>query len=166
MTKRISLSIVFIAFCLFTLTLGQFGPIQIKLNGLSFIFYSIIFIGLPIVVIKGLRKWFATIKNQKLIVGLKVLFICILGLYILYVLLFCFGNTMCGEITDETLFIKKGTNSNRIIVRHFDCGATDSGLAKYEVVKVVDVFSIFNFVTKVDTTKIDKSIWIRVSQSD
>ena len=71
-----------------------------------------------------------------------------------------FGKSMCGDITDKTLFVKKGTNSDKIIVRHFDCGATDSGPAKYEIVKVVDVFSVFNFVTKVDTAKIDKSAWI------
>lgn len=166
LTKRISLTIAFIAFCLFTLTFGQFSPIEITLVGLSFIFYCIIIIGLPIVATKELRKLFEKIKNQNLVVGLKVLFIFILGLYILYTLFFCFGNTMCGDITDETLFIKKSTKTSKIIVRHFDCGATDSGPAKYEVVKVINIFSVFNFVTKVDTSKIDKSVWLRVIPHD
>lgn len=164
--KRISLSIAFIAFCLFILTAGQFSPLEIKLDGLRFILYSIIFIGLPIVAVKELRRWFTKLKNQNLIIGLKVLFGCLFGFYILYALFFSFGNTMCGEITDDILFTHKGTNQNKIIVRHFDCGATDSGPAKYEVVKVIDVFSVFNFVTKVDTAKIDKTVWLRKTQSD
>ena len=65
--KWISVSIVFIAFCLFTLTLGQFSPIEITSTGLSFIFYSIVIIGLPIVVIKELGKLFAITKSIALV---------------------------------------------------------------------------------------------------
>ena len=161
MIKWISVSIVFIAFCLFTLTLGQFSPIEITSTGLSFIFYSIVIIGLPVVVIMELGKLLTVMKNQNFVVVFKALCVIAFGVYILFVLIFCIGNTMCGHITDKTLFIKKDSSSDKIIVRHFDCGATDSGVSKYEVVKVIKTLSVFNIVTNVDTTKIDRSVWVR-----
>ena len=166
MTKRISLTIWFIIFCLITLTFGRYLPIEIKLVGISFIFYSIILIGLPIAAIKELRKWFSKLKNKNLVIGLKIIFICLSGLYFLYAIFFSFGNSFCGNITDKTLYLKRNANSSKIIVRHFDCGATDSGPADFKIVKVVDIFSIFDFVTKVDTTNIDKTVWIKVEPHD
>ena len=165
LTRHISISILFIIFSLLVLIFGRFSPIEIANSSLSFIFYSVIIIGLPIVTLKEIRTRLTRLKNQTLISTIKIIFTCLGLFYIFYAIIFCFGNTMCGDLTDETLFINKKTNSSKIIVRHFDCGATDSGPAKYEIVKIVNIFSAFNFVTKVDTAKIDKNVWVNADEN-
>jgi hypothetical protein len=71
---------------------------------------------------------------------------------------------MCSDITDKTLFIKHDIFNSRIIVRHYDCGAHDSSFPQEETVTIRNVFGLFNFVTKSDTTSIDKVKWRRIAE--
>lgn len=160
--NKISYPIIFIAFCLFTLTVGEFLPFEFSSTQLSFIFYLIVLIGLPVFSIIEIRKLFVRLKNRVATTVLSIIFILISVFYFFYLIAFCLGNTMCGYIIDKTLFVNSKSTSIKIAVRHYDCGATDSGPAQYEMVKINSGLPMINFVTKIDTTILDKKDWIGI----
>lgn len=165
MTKKISFSLIFIFASLFVLTVGQFTPFEISMGGIGFIIYATIFIGLPIVLYKQSKLFLLKPRSKikKLIATLAVLLY--FGLGTVYVPLFCFGKVMCANIIDETLFTKQDIFNSKIVVRDWSCGAYDSSKPIEEIVTVRNVFGLFNFVTKTDTTNIDKTKWTRVKEN-
>ena len=68
---------------------------------------------------------------------------------------------MCGYMTDNVLFINKSDSSLKIIERHYDCGAYDSDMPKYEFFKMKKLTQQIFYSQKIDTLYIDKDIWIK-----
>jgi hypothetical protein len=77
--------------------------------------------------------------------------------------LFALGS-MCGSVTTNTLFVKKGNSNISIVTREFGCGATDSGPATKSTKKLRKITSFFIWLTPVDTNMINKEHWIRLVQ--
>lgn len=70
---------------------------------------------------------------------------------------------MCGYITDEVLFVNKSDTTLKIIEKHYDCGATDSDLPKYEFYKTKALTRQILYSKQIDTLRLDKKDWIKTS---
>jgi hypothetical protein len=70
---------------------------------------------------------------------------------------------MCGWSTREVLYTKRSSPSVQIVVRSFGCGATDSGSPRNAVFNITPIAGIFIWVSKADTTSLDKSVWQRAT---
>lgn len=150
---------VFIIFSSFTLTLGQFLPFEFSSQSLRFYYYTTVLFVLPIGI--SIKSYEGIIKSETHLTSTTISIIAgVVSFFI--VLILWFANAMCGYMTDNVLLEKKSTFSTKIIERHYDCGATDSGPAKYEYVSITPIMPFFvNYVTKVDTAKIDKKLWVK-----
>lgn len=69
---------------------------------------------------------------------------------------------MCRWTNGKILFTSSKNHSTKIILREYGCGATDSGKPNYKVCKVKYLSSSFIWVTRIDTTKINKIVWKRI----
>lgn len=73
------------------------------------------------------------------------------------------GGAMCAWTESRTLFVNGEDPDQRIVLRDFGCGATDSS-PPVKKVFVVDTFnSWFISAHQIDTTTIDKTQWQRVN---
>jgi hypothetical protein len=71
-----------------------------------------------------------------------------------------FFEGLCGSTTKDTLFVNREQPASRIFLREFVCGAASAG-EREEIVRIDTVFGVFIRVNEVDTTSLDRSIWIR-----
>lgn len=69
---------------------------------------------------------------------------------------------MCGWTTTNTLFVNKYDTTEKVILREFGCGATDSGDPAYKVCKIQRISQYFIKVTEIDTSKLEKNVWERL----
>jgi predicted membrane channel-forming protein YqfA (hemolysin III family) len=73
---------------------------------------------------------------------------------------------MCLYTTESVLFVNKNNPSEKIILRSFGCGATDSTSPNMEVVKATYYTSHLFILSPIDTTKIDRTIWLPVHDNE
>ena len=71
-----------------------------------------------------------------------------------------FFEGLCESTTTDTLFINRDQPSSRIVLREFGCGAASEGVRE-EIVRIDTVFDIFIRVNEVDTSSLDRGLWIR-----
>jgi hypothetical protein len=76
-----------------------------------------------------------------------------------------FFEGLCGSTTKDTLFVNREQPSSQIVLREFGCGAASAG-ERDEIVRIDTVFGIFIRENEVDTTSLDRSIWIRQPDSE
>jgi len=76
-----------------------------------------------------------------------------------------FFEGLCSSTTKDTLFINREEPSSRIFLREFGCGAASGG-ERDEIIRIDTVFGIFIRVNEVDTTSLDRSIWVRQSDAE
>ena len=148
--KNIILNLTWISFCLLVIFFGSYSPIEFVHPIIKTFFLIIIYISLPISAIWIINKAFQ-IKTILFTVSASVFSLFILGLI-------AFANTMCGTST-KVVFENREQSSTTIVSRSYGCGAWDSDLPKYTFYKVVPFAGLFNIVTKIDTTTIDKNEW-------
>ena len=67
-------------------------------------------------------------------------------------------STICG-ISEKVLFENNKWHDIKIVERSYGCGATDTDFPEYKVYKIVPIISLFNLVTKFDTSQIDLENW-------
>lgn len=72
-------------------------------------------------------------------------------------------SNLCGWSTDKILFTNKAHPSVKIGIRSFGCGAVDGTSPTIHVSKIKNVTPFFIHVSDIDTTTINKSEWIRVT---
>jgi hypothetical protein len=149
-TRSILLNFIWISFCLLIIFFGNYSPVEFAYPKVEGFFLVVIYVGLPVSVIWTINKLLKLKTNSFTIVA------SLLSLFILAFV--AFGNTMCGTST-EVLFTNKEQPSKMIISRSYGCGAWDSDFPKYTFYKVVPFTSLFNIVTTIDTTGIDKNKW-------
>jgi hypothetical protein len=84
--------------------------------------------------------------------------------------IFMFAVTVFGGMCDwsdgKILFVDNSDKANKIILRSYGCGATDSGSPIYKVFEVRSIISYLNSVTAIDTTKLDKRDWTRIQDDN
>lgn len=140
--------------------LENFTPLEFTNNDYQDLFEEIQFWVLPIAILLTL---FGTLKSKDSAAnkGIKIaltISISILTFFFLFMLAF----NMCAWTTDKTLFYNTNNKASKIVLRDFGCGATDSGYPTYKVCKIRNISPLFIWVTGIDTTKIDKQIWLSV----
>lgn len=89
-----------------------------------------------------------------------------MAVFVVYMLigLASFGSSMCGEVTGETLYVKRGDAGTRIVRRYFGCGATDSTPATVHIARQRSFTPWFYYYQAADTAKLNFSEWERVGE--
>jgi hypothetical protein len=155
-------SLCFIVICGSLALLLKILPLEFKNADYQEKFDGLFYFGIPIAILfTGARLGFKSKYQAKIsseILKTVLLSIAVFVLFILYAI-GNFGNSMCIKVTEETLFIKKNSNSIKIVRRNFGCGATDSSPGTITIEKEVQVISFFVYYSPIDTAKINKSEW-------
>ena len=76
------------------------------------------------------------------------------------------GYHQCAWTTRNELLMHKANNKIKIVERDYGCGATDSTAPIVRIFKTREVTNFFIFITEVDTSKIDKTNWIKIKESE
>ena len=152
------ISIIWIFVCLFILTIGQYLPFRFSSDNSAQTFYILVWLTFPAAVLLTLLHK-DQVTNRRPFKGLKI-FIAVVSF--LFLSLYVFGKTMCGYITDDILFINKSDTTLKIIKRHYDCGAYDSDLPKYEFYKMKSLTKQILYAKQIDTTQLNKDEWTRM----
>lgn len=71
---------------------------------------------------------------------------------------------MCDETISAPVYFNKFDNKQKIVIRDFGCGATDSTPNSISCCLYSEVGLIFYKLTPVDTTMLDKNSWIWCGQ--
>ena len=158
-------SILFIVIVVLISILLRVLPLEFANQNNQDTFDFIFFIGIPIAILLTLsRLVFKTDVSKGKIRNILILTILtsagVFFLFILYAFA-TFGSGLCSWSTGPTIF-KNVSSSSKIVWRDFGCGAVDSSPPTIEISKVTEITPLFIYITKVDTTKLDKKIWIRV----
>lgn len=111
----------------------------------------------------GFRTLDKTQKRTAIITSFLLSFGCFF-LFFLYAL-GSLGSGMCDYSNGRTLFTNRTDPSIRIIIRYYGCGAVDSSPATPSIAKLKPFTPVFNYVSPVDTSKINKEDWIRVNDN-
>jgi hypothetical protein len=142
------------------LTVGQYLPFQFSNENTAQNFYLFIWLTFPLAVLLTLLR---PGKNSK---GTgKALTIVSAIISLLFLSFFVFAKTMCGYITDEVLFVNKSDTTLKIIEKHYDCGATDSDLPKYEFYKTKALTRKILYSKQIDTLRLDKTEWTKANSN-
>jgi hypothetical protein len=163
-----SLTIGFIVSCILLLILMNAFPLDFSDERYSDIFDSVVFAGIPIAILLTLSRLGFKVRLTKSQVRSSILCTILLsaGCFILFIFysLATLGTSMCAWSSGEVLYRNNTKSSQKIIKRYFGCGATDSSPASAAVFEVQQVTPLLIYVTKVDTTKLDRRNWTRVNQ--
>ena len=159
MSRIKTVLIYFISFTIFTQTIGQFLPFQFSSNAIASRYNVFLVFALPI----SIAALFYILKQGKkeYIRTLGSIFIC--GLTFFTFGLLYFLNSMCSYHS-VALFEQKSHSSTKILKRDYGCGAYDSDMPKYEIIKIVGITPFVNYYQSVDTTKIDLQLWRRLNE--
>jgi hypothetical protein len=154
-------AISFIAIILATTGLLHILPIEFATSAYQNVFDYLLFLGLPIAIILMLT---GTIKRTErtgaiILKILLTLFIAFFSMVFSFVSVFF---DFCSWSTSKILF-EKNDASAQIVSREFDCGALDSSSPDYKVVIIKHLTPVFIYITDVDTTKINRTVWKRVN---
>lgn len=101
--------------------------------------------------------------------NLKIRFTLGLAVLSFFLLLFAaiafLGSGMCAWTDRQLLFVKRSDPAIQVRLRDFGCGATDSGSPLVEVFRISKVTPWFRWVQHFDTTHMDRSEWVRATES-
>lgn len=160
-------SICYIIVCCIIAVLFKSLPIEFKNYNFNEQSSGLFFLGIPIAILFTIaRLGFKNIDKSKIRIEILKTFLISGGIFALFFLyaLATFGSSMCTTSTGEVLFIKKNSNSSKIVERHFGCGATDSSPATVTIAKQTVIISLFWYYTPIDTTTLNTAEWIRVKE--
>jgi len=151
-------SIALLIFCVMAPFIGRFIPLTYTDGDGFFDGFSA---GIPLAILLTLS---GTLKKDDPVIAVIVkigatVFVSAVSLYILA--LVSLGD-MCTSTVVRTLFENKYNHSDKIVLRSFGCGATDSTSPTYGVVRAKYLTSHLFWRTDIDTTKLDRTVWVRV----
>jgi len=150
--------IYFLSFTIFTKTIGQFLPFQFSSNAIRSAYNVFLVFALPLS-ISALFYIFKQDRKKYIRVWGSV-FICGFTFFALGLLYFL--SSMCSYDA-IAIFEKKSHPSTKILKRNYGCGAYDSDMPKYEIIKIVAITPFVNYFQPVDTSKIDLQMWRRLN---
>jgi hypothetical protein len=155
-------SLLFLAVFLWTVTIGQSINFDFRDLKDANDFYNVILCGTPIAILLTLfgtlKKWHD--KTRKIVTIFTTIGLTILTFMFLLNNLFTIG---FGAWTTFNIAYEHKTNPERQIrEQRYDVGAL--GYGSDRVVEVKPFAELFWQVSRVDTTKIDKSKWVRVDK--
>ncbi len=156
------IAIIIIAISFFALTFGQIIPVEFNDNTNQSYFYNYMFFGLPISI--GLTL-FGTIKSQNsnlknLLIVTSTIVLSVICFFVLVTSMFSIG---FGAWTNEAILYRNKNNKELTINQQiYDLGAF--GYGKRRMAEIKPFFNYFEIVKIIDTTKIDKSKWLKVNE--
>lgn len=156
------LTLIFFSVALYSMTLGQYIPIEFTNWRHSHIYYDIILAGLPVATLFTLvwtiRK--ANSKKRNILIGIATILVTF-GMFILSIyFLFVFG---FGAWVNEEILYENKQNPKQIISQQLlDIGAF--GYGGQRTVKLTPFLGLWNITTEIDTTKIEKNDWTLVKK--
>lgn len=159
-------SLAYIVTCCLLIFLLKILPLEFKNHRFDEQFPNLFYFGVPVAILfTAARLGFQNIEASQIRKRLLKKFLISIGVFTIF---FCysfvsFGISMCDTVTGETLFIKN-SSSSKIVERDFGCGATDSSPATVTIAKQTEILSLFWYYTRIDTTTLNKSEWIRVKE--
>ena len=155
------LTIAVIVVTIFTLTVGQWLPIEFRDNKMQRTFYDFVYTTFPLSILLTLS---GTIKkknkrSRNWTIGSVTVLSTVLCYVILVGVMFSIG---FGAWTNETiLFVKKDNTNISINQQIFDIGALGTGAER--TVQLSPFLTYFQKVKIIDTNKIDKAQWTFVN---
>lgn len=150
------ISTCWIIVCAFILTIGQYLPFQFSNENTAQNFCLLIWLTFPLAILLTLLRPGKTSKGTG-----KALTVATAIVSPVFLSFFVFGKTMCGYITDKVLFVNKSDTGLKIVEKHYDCGATDTDLPKYEYYKTKALTRQILYSKQVDTLGLDKNEWLK-----
>ncbi|RYG00165.1 MAG: hypothetical protein EOO07_35810 [Chitinophagaceae bacterium] len=156
------LSIAYIALCCLVTILLAVLPLEFQNYQFGEKWDNIFFFGIPLAILFTLTR--LGFKDRKtLVIWHQILatFLFSLGVFIIF---FLYGivslGSMCNYSTGETVFTNRHSSTTKIVKRYFGCGATDSTPPTITLARQTDVLSLFWYYTKIDSSRIDRSVWM------
>ena len=158
------LTLTFFGITLFSLTIGQILPIEFADWKDMHLFYDIIFQGLPIAILLTMI-W--TIKNgspkrKKITIGILTPIIAFAAFFGTIFLMFSFG--FGAWVNQEIVYENKTNPQETINEQIWDIGAF--GYGGQRTVKLSPTLGLWNIVTEIDTTEIEKDNWTLVQREE
>jgi hypothetical protein len=156
------LAIIVIAISVFALTIGQIIPIEFKNNTNQSDFYSYIYFGLPISISLTLFRTIKTRNNKlkNLLIGFSTIVLSVICFFVLVTSMFSIG--FCAW-TNETILYRNMNNKELTINQQiYDLGAF--GYGKRRIAEIKPFLKYFEIVKIIDTTKIDKTKWLKINE--
>lgn len=153
-------SIIFLATCVIIGILGLFFQVEFVDYNTAIFFNKIKLYGIPISILLTLTGTLRPKDKTGLIIG--KIFATLGVLLIVFIIGIVSMFDLCGWLIDDTLFTKKNDSTEKIQIRHYDCGAVDSDKPNYKIVKIEKIGKYFLYTSKVDTNKIDRNDWVRM----
>lgn len=154
------LAVVWIILSISVLMFGHSLPIQFSDENLEQTFYGVIWLTFPLAVLLTLVRT-GNNSNQRrrkyLAFFFAVIAFILIGLFVL-------GKKMCGYVTDSILFTNRADRSLKIIKKHYDCGASDSGVPQYEFYEIKPFTNHLIYSKPIDTSRINRSEWRQTSK--
>jgi hypothetical protein len=151
LNRYVNFNLGWIVVCLLIIIFGDAFPIEFSSAKMRSIFFIALCLGLPISIIWTCYQIFH-FKSKAFGVGATMISLPIITIALL-------GRTMCAT-TDEILYANRNNSSN-IVAKSFGCGAWDSDFPKYSYYRQSSILGIFYLNVKVDTSRLDKTIWIK-----
>ena len=154
-----SISIVILVI-IFSLT-KQFLPLEFESDDDELVFENFRLWCLPIVILLTLTKTLKHKESTGIIIG-KIGLTILIALIPVFIMFITAFDGLCGWATEKILFENKVASSKKIVLRSFGCGAVDASAPTFGVFKVRNLPFHLVYITKIDTSKIDKREWKRI----
>ncbi len=147
---------------MFSITIGQILPIEFADWKDMHLFYDIIFQGLPITIlltmIWTIKK--ESPKRRKITIGILTPIIAFAAFFGTIFLMFSFG--FGAWVNQEIVYENKANPQVTINEQIWDIGAF--GYGGQRTVKLKPTLGLWNIVTEIDTTEIEKDNWTLVQR--
>ena len=158
------LSIATLIFWFLVTALLAFGPIEIT-GDLKDMFQNWRFVSVPFAILFTLTGTLGP-DDTFGVWMMKVILTLIIDAFVVFVMIVAILGDMCEYSDRQVLFQNKNDPSDKIVMRDFGCGATDSTPATLSIAHI-KYFTPHVFIVKekyMDTSAIDHSKWVRVQQ--
>lgn len=139
-------------------------PIEFRSGELEGFFYAFGFFGFPFCVLLSLTQTIGKSGNVAGDLAIIAITIFLAAALFFFIVMNAALSGMCTDITEEVIFTHRKNPNIRIEERSFGCGATDSSPSRVHLSKMERCVFIFDWVSKVDTAKINKEEWLRINR--
>ena len=155
-------SIALLVFCATVPFIGRVIPLTYTDGDGFFAGFSA---GIPLAILLTLS---GTLKKRDHVIDIiaKIVATVLVSAVTLYILALVSLGDMCRSTVERALFENRNDHSDKIVLRSFGCGATDGTSSSHAVVRAKYITSNLFWRTNIDTTKLDRTVWVRVDDKE
>ena len=144
--------------------LSELSPLQFATASDRDAWDTFRYIAIPVCLLLTLSGTIRKHDNAGIILA-KCIGTVLTAVLVLFVMAMAAFGDMCNWDTERILFENKNDRSQKILLRSFGCGATDSSSPLLQVVKATYYTPHLFHLTAIDTTTIDRTVWLPVHNS-